>query len=73
MWYGSTLETLSDLLGFPSRCHFKFFYLFFGPLSPPNGLGLDFGVKSFEDFPFGPTSFVTVHSHPFYSLMGGVA
>jgi hypothetical protein len=41
------------------------------PSTPPTGLGLDFGVKSFECLPFGSFSFATIHAHPFHYLTRG--
>ncbi len=46
----------------------KFLYLPFGP-SPFSGLSLDFGVTSFEHFPFGPFLIMLfVHAHPIHFL-----
>jgi hypothetical protein len=54
MFHGSLLEAMLGFSGSSSKWFFKFLYLSFGPLSPPNDLGLDFGIKFFEHFPFGP-------------------
>jgi hypothetical protein len=52
---------------------FQVFLSRFWPLFPPSGLGLDFGIRSFEFLPFGPSSFTTIHAHPFRYLTRGVA
>jgi hypothetical protein len=41
--------------------------------SPPEQSGLDFGIRSFEHFPFGPSPTTFIHAHPFHYSMGGVA
>ncbi len=33
--------------------------------SPINDLGLDCGIKSFENLPFGPFPATFIHAHPF--------
>jgi hypothetical protein len=57
-----------DLSCSPSMWFSKFFYFFFGPFSAPNGLGLEFGVRSFDRPPFGPSPAKFILVHPFCSL-----
>jgi len=46
-----------------------FLYLFWFPF--PNGLSLDFGVRSFEHYPFKLSLIIFIHTHLIHFSTGG--